>query len=142
MAKTNQEPRTLETIWEVDDTLWNDFIWPVILRLDPPATTGRKRSNERRALNGIIYLLRTGCQWEALPERFGKKSSVHRAMQRWAECGAFDEIWSILIDQCDELDGVDWQWQAADGVLGKARLGGIMSGRTLRIAGKTARNAA
>jgi putative transposase len=142
MARTKRAPQTLKTIWEVDDTLWNDFIYPVIRRFDPPAETGRKRTDERAAFNGIIYHARTGCQWEALPECFGKKSSVHRALQRWEACGALDEIWAILIDHCDELDGVDWQWQSADGVLGKARFGGMPWAKIPRIAGKTARNAA
>ncbi len=142
MARTKRTTRTLPTIWEVDDTLWNDFIHPTILKLDPPAATGRKRAEERAAFNGVIYHLRTGCQWEALPTRFGTKSSVHRALQRWNERGVLDEVWAILIDHCDELDGVDWQWQAADGVMGKARLGGTRSAKTPRIAAKTARNAA
>ncbi len=142
MARTKRSTRTLDTIWEVDDTLWDDFIWPVMLRLDPPAPTGRKRSGERAAFNGVIYHLRTGCQWEALPRQFGTKSSVHRAFQRWDACGVLDEVWAILIDHCDALDGMDWQWQAADGTMGKARLGGMQLARTPRIAAKTARNAA
>lgn len=142
MAKTKQTDPTLDTIWEVDDTLWNDFIHPTILKLDPPAETGRPRSVERAAFNGVIYQLRTGCQWCALPERFGKKSSVHRAKQRWDKAGVLDEVWALLIDHCDELDGVDWQWQSADGALGKARLGGTRSAKTPRIAARTARSAA
>lgn len=142
MARTKRQTRTLGTIWEVDDTLWHEFIHPVIQRLDPPAATGRKRTGERAAFNGIIYHLRTGCQWEALPERFGKRSSVHRAFQRWRQAGVFEEVWAVLIDHCDELSDVVWDWQAADGVLGKARFGGIKSARTRRIGGKTAPNAA
>jgi len=142
MARTKRIVRTLGTIWEVDDRLWEQFIHPVILRLDPPAQTGRRRSDDRAAFNGIIYQMRTGCQWEALPDRFGTKSSVHRALQRWNARGVLEEVWAILIDHCDELDGVDWQWQSADGVLGKARLGGTRSAKTPRIAVKTAANAA
>ena len=142
MARTKRPVRQLGTIWETDETLWNEFIDPVIHKLDPPAATGRKRSNERRAFNGVIFHLRTGCQWEALPDRFGTKSSVHRAFQRWQTAGVLDEVWATLIDHCDQLDGVDWNWQAADGALNKARLGGIKSARTPPIAAKTARNAA
>ena len=51
-------------------------------------------------------------------------SSVHRTFQRWIEKGVLDEIWEALIEECEELGGVDFEWQAADGAMGKARFGG------------------
>ena len=51
-------------------------------------------------------------------------------------------VWSLLVAECDELGGVDFDWQAADCSMGKARQGGIKSAQTPRIAAKTARNAA
>ena len=86
--------------------------------------------------------MRTGCQWRAVPKQFGDYRSVHRTFQRWIQRGIFEEIWAVLIDHCDELNGVAWEWQSADAVLGKARLGGIKSGKTLRIGRRTAASAA
>jgi putative transposase len=141
MARTKRQVKTLPTIWEVSDELW-DMIQPILNELDPPAATGRPRTGQREALNGIIYQMRTGCQWNHLPRQFGDDSSVHRTMQRWIARGVFERIWALLIENCEELGGVDWQWQSADCAMGKARFGGIMSGRTPRIAAKTAQNAA
>lgn len=143
MARTKRKVKRLETIWECPDDLWDDFIKPVLDDLDSPKPgAGRPRVDQRRALNGIIYQMRTGCQWNALPERFGDDSSVHRTMQRWIEKGVFEAVWAELVEHCDDLGGVDWQWQSADTAMGKARLGGIKSGRTPRIGRKTARRKA
>jgi putative transposase len=141
MARKKRTVKPLPTIWEVDDELWK-IIQEILEELDPPARTGRPRTGQREALNGIIYQMRTGCQWNQLPKCFGDDSSVHRTMQRWVAKGVFERIWAVLIASCEELGGVDWAWQSADGAMGKARFGGIMSDQTQRIAGKTARSAA
>lgn len=136
MARTKRKPKPLPTIWQVPDGLWN-LIEPILNELDPPAATGRKRIDQRKALDGIIYQMRSGCQWNVLPKRFGDDSSVHRTFLRWIHKGVLDRIWALLVDSCEELGGVDWQWQAADAAMGKARLGGTLSARTPRIARKT-----
>ena len=61
---------TLETIWGVPDELW-ERIEPIILEEDPPKARGRKRSDPRQMLNGIIFRLRSGCQWNRLPKELG-----------------------------------------------------------------------
>ena len=142
MASTKQNRVPIGTIWECPDDLWDNVIAPVIEALDPPAATGRKRVGLRPALNGIIYVMRSGCQWNHLPRVFGDDSSVHRTMQRWIARGVWDEIWSVLVGHCEVWGGVAWTWQSADGFMGKARFGGATPARTPRIAGKTAANAA
>ena len=124
---TPAEP--LPTIWTVPDELW-ETIELILADLDPPPPTGRPRIDQRKALNGIIYHLRTGCQWNALPREFGDDSSVHRTFQRWIELDVLDALWGHLLEACEELGGVDWAWQAADGALGKARKKGAMLGQT------------
>jgi putative transposase len=113
----------LATIWEVSDELWL-LLAPVVAAVDPPKRTGRPRVDARATLNAILFRLRSGCQWNQLPERFPDDSSVHRTFQRWVRLGLFERIWAVLVEQCAELDGVTWEWQAADGAMGKARLGG------------------
>lgn len=121
------EGTQLPTIWEVSDDLW-ERIEILIAEYDPPKPTGRQRENARKILNGIIYRFRTGCQWNHLPEKYGDDSTVHRTLQRWEEINLFEMLWSLLVAECDVLKLVDWQWQAADGWLGKARSGGDESG--------------
>ena len=60
------EGKPLPTIWDVPDDLW-ERIEPVILQLDPPKARGRKRADQRKMLEGIIFRMRSGCQWNHLP---------------------------------------------------------------------------
>jgi putative transposase len=130
MGRTHRPVKPLETIWEISDELWGRI--EPILREDAPATPrahgGRPRIDWRKAIDGIIFRLRTGCQWNKLPKHFGDDSSVHRWFQRWCKNGVFEKIWAELVESCDGLGAVDWKWQAADGMLGKARFGGEKDG--------------
>src|SRR4051794_14117013 len=134
MTKTKRKGRRkpkskpLGTIWEIPDVLWEKIL-PILLEFWPKKPTGRKTANWRAALNGIIFRMRTGCQWEQLPRKFGPKSTVHDWFQRWCEGGVMERIWAALVANCDELGGVDWQWQSADAWLGKARFGGEKDGQ-------------
>jgi putative transposase len=142
MAAHKKVVKPLETIWECPDDLWGNVVVPVLEALDPRKPGGRPRIDQRRALNGIIHQLRSGCQWNHLPKEFGDDASVHRTFQRWTDQGVLTEIWAVLVGHCEGLGDLDWEWQSADGFLGKARKGGISSAPTPRIGPKTARNAA
>ena len=61
---------TLPTLWEVPDDLWQR-IEPVILELDPPKPKGRKRVDQRKMLEGVIFRMRSSCQWNHLPRELG-----------------------------------------------------------------------
>ena len=127
---------TMPTIWKVDDELWR-LIKPIIGADMPRKRTGRPPADRRQVLNCIIHRMRSGCQWNQLPESLGSDRTAHRYFQRWVNNGVFQKIWKKLTRACDELGGVDWQWQSADGALGKARFGGIKWARTRRIGAKT-----
>ena len=114
---------TLPTIWEIPDDLW-ERIEPVILELDPPKAKGRKRVNQRKMLEGVIFRMRSSCQWNHLPKELGDDRTIHRTFQRWVEGGVLERVWAVLIEECRELDGVNWEWQSADCSMGKARFGG------------------
>ncbi len=137
MARKKRDVKPLPTIWETPDPLWEQ-LEPILDELDPPATTGRRRNDPRRTLDGIIYQMRSGVQWNYLPKEFGSDTAVHRAFQRWIRIGFFERAWALLLQNCDDLGGVDWRWQSADGAMGKARLGGTMWAKTPRIEPRTA----
>jgi putative transposase len=123
----------LPTVWTVPDELWEQ-IEPILDEYDPPNRLGRKRIDARRALDAIIFRLRSGVQWNQLPAEFPDDSSVHRTFQRWRQRAVMDRIWALIQNAGAELGGVDWEWQAADTALGKARWGGTPLAPTRRIA--------
>jgi putative transposase len=119
MGRTKRMP----TLWEVPDELW-ERIERLLDEYDPPKETGRPREDRRRILDGLIFRFRTGCQWNHIPHVYGDDSTLHRTFQHWREIGLFEKIWAMIVEECDDLGKVDWQWQSADTVLGKARGGG------------------
>lgn len=120
MSDINIKTAPLPTIWTVPDDLW-EMMQCLLDRFDPPKHFGRPRIDARHALDGMIYRMRTGCQWNQLPAHFGDDASIHRTQQRWEALELFDALWGMVLARCQDLDGVDWEWQSADGCLGKAR---------------------
>lgn len=137
----NVAAQPLATIWEVPDELW-ERLEAILLKHYPPALTGRPRADLRRVVNGVIFRLRSGCQWNRLPERFGDDATVHRWFQRFVRDGVLEDLWSVLLGECEELGALDWRWQAADGCMGKARFGGEKRGRIPPIEPSPARRRA
>ena len=128
MGRRKGRRKPLGTIWEVPDALW-ERIEPILMEFWPRKSTGRRPAHRRRTFNGVIFRMRTGCQWGELPAKYGPKSTVHDWFQRWAAGGILEKIWAVLVEACDDLGGVEWKWQAADGMLGKARVGGEKDGQ-------------
>ena len=63
---------------------------------------------------GILYVLRTGCQWKALPREYGSSSTCHRRFQAWVEAGIFERLWGKLLTRYDDLRGIQWREQSPD----------------------------
>ena len=77
----------------------------------------------RLVFEAIVYVLRTGCQWKALPrERFGSASAVHQKFMDWSKAGFFEAIWKMGLAEYDEFEGIAWRWQSIDGAMFKAPL--------------------
>ncbi len=85
---------------------------------------GRPRMDDRKAMSAIFYVLRTGCQWNALPRSLGASSTVHDRFQEWRKAGVFKRMWIDGLSVYDKKTGIDWKWQAMDGAMTKAPLGG------------------
>jgi len=89
---------------------------------------GRKRADDRLILSGIFYVLRTGCQWQAVPQPFGSPATIHRRFLEWIDTGFFEALWRTGLAQYDEMHGLQWEWQCIDGSVHKAPLGGEATG--------------
>lgn len=85
---------------------------------------GRPRVELRHVVDGIFYVLRTGCQWKELPSYYGSSSTVHRYFQEWVELGVFERLWKVCLKEYDRRRGIQWKWQSVDGAMTKAPLGG------------------
>lgn len=81
-----QDKIALPTIWHVPDDL-SIVIEPLLPTRRPAASAGGRQLCFRRVLNGILYVMRTGCQWKAVPREYGSGSSVHRYFQQWTALG-------------------------------------------------------
>ncbi len=113
----------------------SDALWAVLEPLLPKHVNthrfggGRPRIPDRRCADAIFYVLRTGCQWEALNQtELCRKSTAHDCFQAWVAAGVFLKLWQVGLAQFDELQGIDWAWLSMDGAMTKAPLGGEQTG--------------
>ena len=105
-----------------------DDMWERIEPLIPEHTNthrfggGRPRVPDRQAMDGIFFVLRTGCQWRALDGTgICNGSTAHRRFQEWERAGVFEALWAQALRDYDEEVGIDWAWLSIDGSMGKAR---------------------
>ena len=124
-ANVSQE--RIPTIWQMPDDLWL-IVQHVLPRDELQPSRGRPWLPPRRVLDGVLYVLRTGCQWKAVPREFGSGSTVHRRFQRWVEQGVWEAMWRLLLQYYDAARSLEWTWQSADASLHKAPLGGEKNG--------------
>src|ERR1039458_1745469 len=103
-------------------------LWALLEELLPPRPSkkkaGRPRMPDRQAMTAIFYGLRTSCQWKALPRSLGASSTVHDRFTEWRAAGVFERLWLTALMFYDDQQGIDWTWQAVDGAMTKAPLGG------------------
>ncbi len=108
--------------WELSDELWLR-VEPLI----PPRTgkrkTGRPHKSDRAMLGAMLFVLRTGIQWNALPREVGASTTVYDRFRLWMETGFFQRMWEAGLYEFDELVGIEWEWQSLDGAMTKAPLG-------------------
>ena len=113
----------LPTVKRVSDELW-DEIRLILPSEKPNNTIGHPAVSFRKVLDGILYVLRTGCQWKMLPKEFGSGSTCHRRFQQWSISKVFQRLWSRLLKVYDGIVGIQWKWQSLDSISVKAPLGG------------------
>ena len=84
-----------------------DFAWGVIAPLLPNRPCGVPRVDDRRVLNGIFWVLRTGAPWADLPRRYPPYQTCHRRFQLWQRSGRLDRLLQRLAEDLrDRLDAL------------------------------------
>ena len=109
--------------WRVPEELW-ERMEPLLPTVRRSRKGGRPPVPPRKVMDGIFYILRTGCQWKAVPREFGSGSTLHRWFQRFVKQGVFRRLWQAGLMEYDDLKGIQWDWQSIDGAMTKAPLGG------------------
>lgn len=112
--------------WRCSDEFWV-FVEPLLPKHvnTDPLRRGRHRVKDRDAMDAILFLARTGCQWNALSATgICSSSTSHRRFQEWTAGGVFEKLWESGLEVYDELKGLNWSWLSMDGAMTKAPLGG------------------
>lgn len=136
LQRQARRQKQLATLWRVPDKLWT-LIHPLLPPEKPMGTVGRPVVPYRTVLDGILYVLRTGCQWKAVPQEFGSGSTCHARFQEWVQLGVFRQAWARLLHHYDDLRGIQWKWQAVDSKSVPAPLGGEDTGPNPTDRGKS-----
>jgi putative transposase len=118
--------RKTKNRYRISDELW-ERIQPLLPKHPNKHRFGggRPRASDRKCMDAIFFVLRTGCQWNALNETgICPSSTAHDRFQEWTKAGVFHRLWQLSLQEYDELKGIDWSLQAMDGAMNKAPLGG------------------
>ena len=110
-----------------------DDQWALIAPLlPPPKVWGRPRADDRRTLNGILWVLGSGARWRDLPREFGSSSTCHRRLQEWQDQGIWEQIRLKFLATLEAQGKLGWSQAFLDGSFVPAKKGA----RTSPMAGK------
>jgi len=106
----------IDSSYEIPYAFWNQISSLLVHKPKIKKTkTGRPRMDDRKAMNAIFYIARTGCHWKALPRSLGASSTVHDRFQEWRQDGVFKRMWIDGLKIYDEKVGINWKYQSING---------------------------
>ena len=113
------------------DFIIPDGLWKEIEAVIPkhkvkhPLGCHRPRISDRKVMDGIFFVLKTGCQWNALNETgICSSSTAHLRFQEWVKAGVFRKLWRKSLIRYDQVKGIDWSFLSMDGAMTKSPLAG------------------
>lgn len=125
----SDETEKIRRDWRIPEQMWQKIEPLLPPRKAHPLGCHRGRVPDRAAMDAIFFVLRTGCQWNALNVTgICSSSSAHRRFQEWVEAGLFLELWKQGLLEYEAVKGIDWSWLSMDGAMTKAPLGGEKNG--------------
>jgi transposase len=126
----------------VSDELW-EFVEPLLPEEPPKPKGGRPRLDDRAALTGILFVLKSGIPWEMLPQEMGCGSGVTcwRRLKEWQEAGVWERLLSVLLDRLGGDEQIVWERASLDSAIIPAKRGAQRPERIRRIRGNRARSA-
>src|SRR5438067_1991568 len=114
------------------DTLWERIrpLLPPRRRLQRPDRSGRHPIDDRKALTGILFVLKTGIDWEDLPQEMGCGCGMTcwRRLRDWTEAGVWPKLHEVLLAELEGAGQIDWSRAIIDSSFVRARGGGGQTG--------------
>jgi putative transposase len=105
----------------------SDLDWKVIQKILPEeiytgfgSSGGRPHADLRQVFCGILYWIRTGCQWDLIPRYYGSQTALRKYLKKWVELQVFDQLISASLQLYDEGIGIQWKFQSIDGSIKRA----------------------
>jgi transposase len=117
----------------VTDELW-EVIKPLLPEEEPKPKGGRPRIDDRAALTGILFVLKSGIPWEMLPQEMGCGSGMTcwRRLKEWNDAGVWEKLHHELLDRLGKAEEIDWQRASLDSASVPAPGGAKRPARTRR----------
>lgn len=118
----------------------SDEEWAIIAPLLTQQGRGPERKDDRKVLNGIFYILRTGAPWRNLPERYSPRTTVYNRYVRWGERGVWQGIFETLAQECEvALVFIDASMVKAHRAAAGSKKGELEEGISLSRGGRTSK---
>ena len=108
---------------ELTDQQWQ-FIAP---HLPPPKRMGRPRADDRKTLEGILWVLRSGARWQDVPREYGSATTCWRRLREWEESGVWETLWRAILATLEAEQKLNWAQAFLDGSFVPAKKGGLES---------------
>jgi transposase len=81
---------------------------------------GRPHADLRRVLSGLLYGIRTGCQWELISREYGPKRVLDKYLKKWVNAEVFQKLMTTSLELYDKEVGIQWKFQEIDGSIKRA----------------------
>lgn len=85
---------------------------------------GRPRADDRKTINGIVWILQIGAQWSEKPKKYGSYVTCWKRLKDWQDKGVWENIWQVLLRELEKTDKIDWNIHIIDGSYAPAKKGG------------------
>jgi len=109
------------------DTELTNKEWQLIKGLLPRQRMGRPRAHDRQTINGILYVLKTGCRWRDVPREYGTSTTCYRRLIEWQKRGVWVRILRVLLGQLHKRGRLHLSHGVLDGSFAPAKKGALVS---------------
>src|SRR5579875_3563257 len=118
------------------DAQW-EKIRPLLPKRPPRPRGGRPPADDRKVLEGILWILRSGARWQDLPEQFGSASTCWRRLRDWEEQEVWLAIWRTFLGELNERQQLKWSESLLDGSFAPAKKGAPQSAKPSGARGRS-----